>query len=100
MVMEIEWTDTAKKNVRKLYKFYTKTASEEVAKKIIEPLFSFVLTLKESNSIGQIEEDLQHLKSGHRYLVLGHNKILYKIKNDKIFITHVFDTRQDPVKLK
>ncbi len=98
--MEIEWTDTAKKNVRRLYKFYTKTASEEIAKKILEPLFPFVLTLKEINLIGQEEEDLKHLKSGHRYLVIGHNKILYKLRKEKIYITHVFDTRQDPVKLK
>ena len=98
--MEIEWTDTAKKNVRRLYKFYTKTASEEVAKKILDPIFPFVLTLKEINLIGQEEENLKHLKSGHRYLVLAHNKILYKLRKDKIYITHVFDTRQDPIKLK
>ncbi len=98
--MEIEWTEIAKKNIRKLYKFYSKTASEEVAKKILEPLFPFVLTLKEINLIGQEEADLKHLKSGHRYLVFGHNKIIYKLKSEKIYITHVFDTRQDPVKLK
>lgn len=98
--MEIEWTDTAKKNVRRLYKFYTKTASEEVAKKILEPLFPFVQTLKESSLIGQEEEILKIQKSNHRYLVLGHNKIVYKIKREIIYITHVFDTRQDPKKLK
>ena len=98
--MEIEWTYTAKKNVRKIYKFYVKTASEEIAKKIIEPLFPFVLTLKELNLIGQEQENLKHLNSGHRYLVLGHFKIIYKVWKDKIYITHVFDTRQNPKKLK
>lgn len=98
--MEIEWTERAKKNVRRIYKFYTKTASEEVAKKILEPLFPFVQTLKEITLIGQEEEDLKHLKSGHRYLIIGHNKILYKVKNETIYITHVFDTRQNPKKLK
>lgn len=98
--MEIEWTETAKKNVRKLYAFYTKIANEEVAREIVEPLFPFVKTLKNNPLIGQEEENLKHLNSGHRYLVLGHNKIIYRLKNETVYITHVFDTRQRPAKLK
>ena len=98
--MQIEWTTTAKKNVRKIYLFYCKTASKKVAEKIIEPLFPFVKTLKKNPLIGQEELDLKFNKQGHRYLVNGHNKIVYRVKDDIIYITHVFDTRQSPKKLK
>lgn len=97
---EIQWTEAALKNVRKLYHFYCKTASEEVARKIIEPLFHFVKTLENMSEIGQEEPTLKPLNDGHRYLVHNHLKIIYRLKSDTIFITHVFDTRQQPSKLK
>lgn len=99
-MMEIQWTETALKNVRKVYDFYCKTASEEVAGKIIEPLFHFVKTLEKMGEIGQEESTLKQLNNGHRYLVHNHLKIIYRLKENTVYITHVFDTRQKPSKLK
>ncbi|HIP31364.1 MAG TPA: type II toxin-antitoxin system RelE/ParE family toxin [Crocinitomicaceae bacterium] len=98
--MEIEWTKIALKNIKKIHAFYKKTANKEIADKIIGPIFSLVQNLKNQSNIGQQEESLKHLKLGHRYLVLGHNKIIYTQKENTIYITHVFDTRQNPKKLK
>lgn len=98
--MEIEWTKVALKNIKKIHAFYKKTANKEVADKIIEPIFPLVQKLKDQNNIGQEEESLKHLKLGHRYLVTGHNKIIYTQKENTIYITHVFDTRQSTKKLK
>jgi plasmid stabilization system protein ParE len=39
------------------------------------------------------------MKEGHRYLVSGNYKIIYKEVNEGILITDVFDTRQDPQKI-
>jgi toxin ParE1/3/4 len=97
---EIFWTKIALNNLKKVHKFYVKNADKEVADQIVDEIFQTVKTLEHSNFIGQEEEDLKHLKSGHRYLVIGHNKIVYKLKSKKIYITHVFDTRQNPEKLK
>lgn len=98
--MEIEWTEIAIKNVKKIHKFYCKTASKEVADKIIEPLFHYVKTLENLSEIGQEEECLKSRKQEHRYLIHGHNKIIYLVQANIIYITHVFDTRQSPKKLK
>jgi len=43
--------------------------------------------------------NLRRLNQGHRYLVRGNYKIIYKEIPDGILITDVFDTRQDPVKI-
>ena len=98
--MKIEWTEVAIKNTKKIHKFYCKIASKQVADKIIEPLFDFVKTLQTATDIGQLEECLKPLNQGHRYLVHNHTKIIYLIKENTIYITHVFDTRQNPSKLK
>jgi len=97
---EILWTKIAFKNLKKVHKFYIKIANKEVADQIINEIFETIKSLEHSNYIGQEEESLKHLKSNHRYLVIRHNKVIYRLKEDKIFITHVFDTRQNPEKLK
>ena len=47
---------------------------------------------------GTIDEILEKLNEGHRYLVEGNYKIIYKIVYSTVFITGVFDTRQEPNK--
>jgi toxin ParE1/3/4 len=49
--------------------------------------------------MGQIEENLVSLGLDHRYLVEGKYKIIYFIKENVIYITDVFDCRQDPQKM-
>lgn len=57
-------------------------------------------SLANSPNIGQYEEYLKHLGKGHRRLVEGVFKIIYRIKGDYIFIIDFFDTRQNPDKMK
>lgn len=40
------------------------------------------------------------MKYEYRYLIEGHSKIIYKSENSKIFMERIFDTRQNPIKLK
>lgn len=49
---------------------------------------------------GSIEPLLQNLGIGHRRIIVGHTKAIYRIKNKTIFITDFFDSRQDPQKMK
>ncbi len=49
---------------------------------------------------GQEEPYLEHLGLGHRRLVVSHYKIIYRIIEDYIYITDIFDSRQDPDKMK
>lgn len=49
---------------------------------------------------GQQEPLLEDLGLGHRRLIVGHYKIIYRIIEDNIYITDIFDSRQDPDKMK
>lgn len=97
--MNIEWTLEAKKDLKKIYKFYTKHFSVALAKKTVNQVLNKVKMLELGTKLGQEEALLKHLKQGHRYLISNHNKIIYKVENKTAYITHVFDTRQDPEKL-
>ena len=49
---------------------------------------------------GQKEEHLERLQLSHRRIIIGHYKIVYNIKDTYVLITDIFDSRQDPKKMK
>ncbi|MBK7819228.1 MAG: type II toxin-antitoxin system RelE/ParE family toxin [Sphingobacteriaceae bacterium] len=75
-------------------------ASEKVADKIRKSIFDSTRHLSKQPLIGAIEENLINLKQGHRYLIEGNYKIIYKVLHDNIYITDIFDCRQNPQKMK
>ncbi len=62
-------------------------------------IFSATQQLKQHPNSGQIEPSLEILQEGHRYLVVGNYKVVYKKVSDGVLITDIFDTRQDPIQL-
>ena len=60
------------------------------------------LELKKQPEIGQIENSLKNRKQEFRYLVYKNYKIVYWVNYDaeRVEIANVFDTRQDPIKIK
>ena len=71
-----------------------------IAQNIKDSVFSSSRQLEKQFQSGQIEELLLDLGEGHRYILRGNYKIIYKIYNHKVYITDVFDTRQNPEKIK
>lgn len=49
--------------------------------------------------MGTIELLLEEEPLTYRYLVVKHNKILYTVEDDYIFIHLLWDCRQDPLRL-
>jgi toxin ParE1/3/4 len=49
---------------------------------------------------GQKEPYLEDLGLGHRRLIESHYKIIYRVVGECIYITDIFDSRQDPDKMK
>jgi toxin ParE1/3/4 len=97
--MKIIWTDFASEILSEIYHYYKENASPVVAQKIKSEIFIATRLLKDHPSSGHIELNLEKLNEGHRYLVKGNYKIIYKKIPEGILITDVFDTRQDPVKI-
>lgn len=97
---QVVWTYFATLELKNIFLYHKLVASESVAEKIKKSIFNATKMLTKHPFIGQIEENLIGLKQGHRYLIEGNYKIIYKVINKDIYITDVFDCRQNPQKIK
>lgn len=95
----IVWTLKAIHQIEDICNFISHD-SVSAAEKIKTEIINSVLQLKKYPESGQEEPLLKSYHKKHRYLVQGHYKIIYRIQNDYIIINSVFDTRQNPKKLK
>ena len=97
--MNIIWSDFASETLREIHKYYREHAGEPIARRIKTNIFAATRQLLKHPQSGQIEKTLEQLNEGHRYLVEGNYKIVYKLVTEGVLITDVFDTRQDPKKI-
>ncbi len=97
--MKIIWTDFAIDNLKDIFDYYSEIATNKVAHKIKKQILTSTKQLVDYPESGQVEFNLQKLNQNHRYLVSGNYKIIYRINEDQIIISDVFDTRQEPTKM-
>ena len=97
--MKIIWSDFASECLKEIYLYHKEVASESIAKGLKTNIFNTTRQLNKHPLSGQIEETLATLEQGHRYLVKGNYKIIYRKVKEGILITDIFDTRQDPIKI-
>ncbi|WP_304064227.1 type II toxin-antitoxin system RelE/ParE family toxin [Pedobacter glucosidilyticus] len=97
--MKVIWTSFAIENLKHISEYYTKVAGKNIAFKIKTELFKATKQLKNHPDSGQVEPFLEQLNEGHRYVVSGNYKVVYKRVEEGVLITDVFDTRQDPIKI-
>ncbi len=94
--MKILLTDKAKNCIEQINQYYSEQGYPRHGKKTRVAILNKILILKDFPLSGQLEENLEALGLGHRYLVEGHYKIIYRIGDAVVYVTDVFDTRQDP----
>lgn len=102
MGLEVYWTEFSERELEKIFDYYNRKASYSIAKKLSDGIYNEALKLEQQPEMGQIEELLKNRKQQFRYLVYKSYKIIYWINNSesKIEIIDVFDTRQNPLKIK
>ncbi len=94
--IKILWDNEAKADLKLIFE-YLKLKSEQVAKNVIKDIIS------QSKSIHYTEQYQldEFLGEPFRRMIVRNYKIIYKVQNDtEIRILQIFDTRQNPVKLK
>ena len=102
MELKIYWTDFSKRELKKIFNYYKEKANLNVAKNLVLGITKETVKLKKQPGIGQEEELLENDSRDFRYLVHKNYKIIYWINTEKntIEIFDVFDTRQNPKKIK
>jgi len=98
--MKIIWSKFAAEKLKEIFDYYKNKVSIRVAHKIKKSIFYSTKQLIKNPRLGQCEPLLENLGEGHRYIVSGNYKIIYREIAEGILITDVFDTRQNPIKLE
>ena len=100
--LQVIWSEWAENQLDDIYAYYLLNAGEVVAKRIVLKILEETLYLSAYPFIGQKEPLLAHRNENYRYLICGNHKIIYFVeeKNDIVKIIDIFDTRQNPLKMK
>jgi toxin ParE1/3/4 len=97
--MKIFWTDFASECLKEAYCYHKIAAGEKIARNLRKKIFKSTFQLSSHPFSGQIEMTLQHLGENHRYIISGNYKIVYRLVDETVLITDLFDSRQDPQKI-
>ncbi|EDP97349.1 type II toxin-antitoxin system RelE/ParE family toxin [Kordia algicida OT-1] len=102
MAFKIIWSAFAETQLDEIYQYYKDEASETIAKKLLQEIIQAPNRLINNPHIGQEELLLKNREIQYRYLIYKNYKIIYAIddKNSLLKIADVFDSRQNPTKLK
>lgn len=102
MELDIFWSHFAKLKLEEIYRYYRLRAGKKVATRIVDGIVEQTIILDGNPEIGQVESALNDKFREFRYLVYTNYKIIYYINKvaNRIVIANVFDTRQNPDKIK
>ena len=102
MELAVYWTRFAENKLGDIYDYYESKAGTRIARKLIAGIIDKTIGLDNNPHIGQKEELLSDRPQNFRYLVFKNYKIIYWINQNKnrIYIINIFDTRQNPLKMK
>jgi len=98
--MKLVYTEQALNSLEDVLEFLAPKVSREKLGEIRNRILDAADTLLQQPLQGQEEPYLRHFFLGHRRLVEGNFKIIYRVTGEHIYITDIFDTRQDPDKMK
>jgi plasmid stabilization system protein ParE len=101
MEFGIFWTQFAEDKLIDIFEYYNFTAGLKVAQNLANGIIDESIKLSKNPFIGQKEDILKDRVQEYRYLVFKNYKIIYWVDdvNKIVWVSHVFDTRQNPLKL-
>jgi toxin ParE1/3/4 len=97
--MKLVYTEQALLSLEEALDHIAPKVSHEKLMEIRDRILDSVDNLLVQPMQGQKEPYLEHLGLEHRRIIEGHFKIIYKVVGNYIYITDIFDSRQDPDKM-
>jgi toxin ParE1/3/4 len=98
--MKLFYTEQAIESLRECLDFLPPEVPHEKRLHIRDKILAKAEMLVNKPGMGQKEEYLEHLGLSHRRVIESHYKIIYRIEGEIIYVTDIFDSRQDPAKMK
>ncbi len=98
--MKLVYTEQALKSLEESLEFIAPRVNKETLETVRNSILDRADKLIKNPSSGRREEYLEHLGLNHRRVIESHYKIIYRIIEQTIYITDIFDSRQNPAKMK
>ena len=98
--MKLFYTEQAILSLQECLDFLPPEVSAEKRLQIRDKILAKAEKLLTKPRMGQKEEYLEHLSQSHRRIIEGHYKIIYRVEGEIIYVTDIFDSRQDPSKMR
>ncbi|MFA9388566.1 MAG: type II toxin-antitoxin system RelE/ParE family toxin [Prolixibacteraceae bacterium] len=98
--MILVYTEQALLSLEETLNFIAPNVSNEKLIEIRNEILDSADTLVFQPLQGQTEPYLSHMHLGHRRLIVNHYKVIYRVIDETIYVTDIFDSRQDPDKMK
>lgn len=93
-------TPDAETSLVRALEFYESRLSAKQLSVLYDRVMSRIGSLRDAVFHGQLEMALAHRGKGHRRLIEGHFKIIYRVEDETVYVTDIFDSRQHPEKMK
>ncbi len=97
--MEIRSSKLFKRQVADLVCYLKVTFGKRIVFRVKNEIEEKVFLLKLFPNMGTVESLLEEEPLVYRYLVIKHNKILYTVEENYVFIHLLWDCRRDPIHL-
>ena len=97
--MKIVVTHPARRHFRDSLQVIAKRVQPKTIAAIRTRVSASIKELANNPGLGQLEESLEELELGHRRIIQDYFKIVYRVEGSTLWVTDIFDTRQDPRKL-
>jgi plasmid stabilization system protein ParE len=95
--VKVKFTTTSRRRLQQIKDKHSKQKGRQV----IHSVHKHAKQLEEYPELGKVEKYLEKEGKGHRSIVIDKlYKLIYLIASPFIFITDIFDVRQDPDKMK
>jgi plasmid stabilization system protein ParE len=98
--MKLIYTEQALFGLEEALKFIAPKITQEKLLEIRDRILDKADTLLLHPLQGQKEPYLEHLDLSYRRVIVRHYKIIYRVIDECIYIIDIFDSRQDPDKMK
>lgn len=89
----------AERSLNHIYHYFIKEVSPEVAVRIVNRILDRIELLEANYHRGPIVEELKGLNQGHRFIIEGPFKIIYRVIDESVFVTDIFSMYQDPKRI-
>ncbi len=96
---EVIWTKLATGQFERAVKYIQIEQGTFYATIVSNKILEATRSLEKFPEMGQVEPLLKHKKSEYRYLVVWSYKIIYKVALNKVVVSRVFHTSQNPSKI-